>query len=294
MKNVKSGHEVPVLMLDPGHYGKYNRSPAVREYWESEAMWKLHKLLKTALEAYGIMVKVTRTDPNKDLGLKARGQASRGCDLLLSLHSDATGSGVNESVDYVIAYHLYDDKGTDVDDKSKAIAAKLAQAVAKLMGTKQGGKTASRKGSGDWNGDGVMNDNYFSVLNGARLVDTPAVILEHSFHTNTRSTKWLLDEKNLQALAETEAAVIAEYFGMTKAAPAQKTCTVTVPVLKKGAKGDSVRAMQALLVGEGYNIVIDGSFGGKTDNALRCYQEDVDLSVDGSCGPATWSSLLGV
>jgi predicted dehydrogenase len=39
---------------------------------------------------------------------------------------------------------------------------------------------------------------------------------------------------------------------------------------------------------------VDGSFGGATDKALRVYQKDKGLAVDGSCGPATWNSLLGV
>lgn len=72
---------------------------------------------------------------------------------------------------------------------------------------------------------------------------------------------------------------------------------VKVSVLKKGAKGSQVKAMQALLIGYGYscgNSGVDGSFGGATDKALRAYQKDKGLAVDGSCGPATWRSLLGV
>ncbi len=33
MKNVKSGHAQPIICLDAGHYGKYNRSPAIPEYY---------------------------------------------------------------------------------------------------------------------------------------------------------------------------------------------------------------------------------------------------------------------
>jgi hypothetical protein len=73
-----------------------------------------------------------------------------------------------------------------------------------------------------------------------------------------------------------------------------KSVFVELPVLKKGAKGSDVLALQQLLVANGYNIVLDGSFGAKTLNALECYQEDNDLEADGSCGKATWSRLLGV
>ena len=79
-------------------------------------------------------------------------------------------------------------------------------------------------------------------------------------------------------------------------------CTVKISTLKKGAKGNQVKALQALLIGYGYKMTdsngktygVDGSFGGATDKAVRKYQKDHGLSVDGSVGPATWNSLLGV
>ena len=33
------------VCLDAGHWGKYNRSPVVPAYYESEMNWKLHLLL---------------------------------------------------------------------------------------------------------------------------------------------------------------------------------------------------------------------------------------------------------
>ena len=83
--------------------------------------------------------------------------------------------------------------------------------------------------------------------------------------------------------------VIVDTFG-----GATNTVFVELPVLKKGAKGDEVKTMQNLLIANGYTIVADGSFGSKTLNALECYQEDEGLEVDGICGKATWSKLLGV
>jgi N-acetylmuramoyl-L-alanine amidase len=298
MKNVKSGHSCPVVCLDAGHYGKYNQSPAVKAYYESEAMWDLHLLLKTALEAYGIKVTTTRANQAKDMDLYDRGAASKGADLFLSLHSNAAGSTVNESVDYVRVYHLYEDNGTDVDDKSKALAKLLAPVIAKTMGTKQAGQIASRKASSDKNGDGVLNDNYYGVLNGARQVGTPSLILEHSFHTNTRSTKWLMVEANLKKLAEVEAQIIAEYFGVEKAVkPAEdKTYTLTLRQLRKGCKGADVKALQQLLIANGYSCGpdgADGDFGTNTREALISYQTVHSLAGDGIAGPATMTSLLG-
>lgn len=82
-----------------------------------------------------------------------------------------------------------------------------------------------------------------------------------------------------------------------EAKPVADDVTVKLPVLKKGAKGEQVKALQALLIGYGYSCGssgVDGSFGSATDKAVRAYQQANGLAVDGSVGPATWCKLLGV
>lgn len=74
-------------------------------------------------------------------------------------------------------------------------------------------------------------------------------------------------------------------------------CTVEISVLKKGAKGATVKALQTLLIGYGYSCGskgVDGDFGSSTLSAVKAYQKANGLSVDGSVGPATWNKLLGV
>lgn len=205
----------PIICLDAGHYAYYNQSPANRNYWESKAMWTLHLLLKGYLERYGIKVITTRSNQAEDLELTARGRKAAGCDLFLSLHSNAVGSYVDENVDYVVVYRLTDDNTTNVDEISNELAYILAPLIASTMGTKQAWAVKQRLSDNDRNYDGMFNDNYYGVLHGARTVGVPGLILEHSFHTNTRITNWLLDENNLDKLAKAEAEAIAKYFGMT-------------------------------------------------------------------------------
>lgn len=74
-------------------------------------------------------------------------------------------------------------------------------------------------------------------------------------------------------------------------------CDVEVKVLKQGAAGSHVRALQHLLIGYGYSCGsagADGHFGPGTDKAVRAYQKAKGLTADGSVGPATWGKLLGV
>lgn len=74
-------------------------------------------------------------------------------------------------------------------------------------------------------------------------------------------------------------------------------CTVKLPQLKKGDTGDTVKALQILLIGRGYSCGkygTDGDFGSDTDKAVKTFQKAKDLTADGVVGPMTWAKLLGV
>lgn len=73
------------------------------------------------------------------------------------------------------------------------------------------------------------------------------------------------------------------------------TVAIELKVLKKNSKGKQVKTMQNLLWDYGYSIGkagVDGVFGVMTETALKKYQEDKKLKVDGICGEKTWNSLL--
>ena len=197
------------ICLDAGHVGsKYNQSPVVKTYYESAMVWALHLKLKAQLEARGFQVVTTRASIDTDLGVYERGAASKGCDVFISLHSNACGT---ESVDYPVVYRAYDNKN-NVD----TLALKLAKKVGELMGTTQAGRTATRKNS--------SGGEYYGVLRGARAVGTPYyMLIEHSFHTNTKATKWLSEDANLDKLAVAEADILAEFFGMESSTETEKT-----------------------------------------------------------------------
>ena len=73
--------------------------------------------------------------------------------------------------------------------------------------------------------------------------------------------------------------------------------TMEMRVLKKGCTGEDVRALQILLIGNGWNggtWGADGNFGAQTEQAVIAYQEKNNLQVDGKAGPETMSHLLGI
>jgi peptidoglycan hydrolase-like protein with peptidoglycan-binding domain len=64
------------------------------------------------------------------------------------------------------------------------------------------------------------------------------------------------------------------------------------PTLKQGSKGDAVRALQNALKARGYDPgEVDGDFGPATTKAVKEFQGDYDLDVDGIAGPNTWNAL---
>ncbi len=67
-----------------------------------------------------------------------------------------------------------------------------------------------------------------------------------------------------------------------------------MPTTKRGAKGTTVRRLQALLTANGYKVSIDGIFGPQTERQLRAFQGKHAKPVDGIAGPITWNALLGL
>jgi peptidoglycan hydrolase-like protein with peptidoglycan-binding domain len=63
-------------------------------------------------------------------------------------------------------------------------------------------------------------------------------------------------------------------------------------VLRQGSTGGAVKILQVGLNGRGYALVGDGIFGAATDGAVRRFQSDNGLAVDGIVGPQTWNALL--
>lgn len=328
MKNVKADHTVPVVCLDAGHFGQYNRSPVIPEYYESEMNWKLHLLLKSELEGYGIHVLQTRQFQEVDLNEYYRGTASDTADILLSIHSNAAQ---RESADHPVVYVPLNGSGNELGKL-------LAACIRRVMDTTEPERVAVREGA---------NGDYYGVIRGATAVGTVGLILEHSFHTNGRATRWLMDDQNLAVLAKEEAQVIAQWFDVAKEQqkwyrirkswedaasqtaayiyldsaikacpvgytvydwegngiythpepqPQTQTYALTLPYLRKGSSSECVRSLQLLLAGRGYpcgDYGADGIFGDATEKALMAYQQANGLDDDGVVGPLTMGKLLG-
>lgn len=191
------------ICLDPGHDKGYNPSPCGCGYSEGTRMYEFCVLLKAALERYkDVTVVMTRQKVEDDLSLYNRAACGKDCDLLISAHSNAVGTDVNENVDYVSCYY-------PVSGELQELAKKLSAVVAKTIGTNQAPKAIQK-----WNS--AHTADWMGIIRHSAAFGVPALLLEHSFHTNTCVTKWLMSDDNLQKLADAEAEVIAESYNLEK------------------------------------------------------------------------------
>ena len=100
-------------------------------------------------------------------------------------------------------------------------------------------------------------------------------------HFNSRNKKW------------THWAVPAGLYS-TDPQPEPEPVPGWRPTIRRGSKGPEVGECQTMLVKLGYDIGacgIDGDFGRATEKAVREFQGDHKLVVDGVVGPMTWDAL---
>lgn len=68
-------------------------------------------------------------------------------------------------------------------------------------------------------------------------------------------------------------------------------CAIGSAALRTGDDGDMVYELQERLVSLHYDLSADGDFGPRTEKAVRQFQQDNGLKVDGIVGNGTWDTL---
>lgn len=134
-----------------------------------------------------------------------------------------------------------------------------------------------------------------------RGLNCAATLIECGFMDSTVDCPQILTEEYADKIAKAFVTVIVEKSGAKLKSPVEpqktpttavKVVSITLPILKRGSRGEAVRSLQTLLNAKGASLEADGSFGPATDKALREFQESRDLDIDGSCGVETWTALL--
>lgn len=232
------------ICLDPGH-GQYKNRGYVNGFYEGTNNYQLATYLKEELEKYqDIKVFVTRKsvdEGNKYDGpsLDERGQFAidNKCEVMISLHSNAYDSTAACGVSCFRSVLRPD---------SEKFILKLANAVVDLMNKTtgitylRGGKPSIRRLEDDSKSK-YYNQDWYGILRNSVKRDGSscvkyAAIIEHGFHTNPKECEFINSQSNLKLIAQTEAKVIADYFGKKL-----KTVQESVKPIVSFEKGDLVK-----------------------------------------------------
>lgn len=84
-------------------------------------------------------------------------------------------------------------------------------------------------------------------------------------------------------------------FGYARPKYRSDGVSISFPTIRKGDTGTAVKVLQLALVAYEYNIGkygADGEFGLDTENAVKRFQKNSGIEVDGIVGRDTWSKLM--
>jgi N-acetylmuramoyl-L-alanine amidase len=218
------------ILIDPGHApGNANRGQ--NGYFEFAGMWKLSNFLKNALERYGCIADLTRTEHN-DPSLSARGRMAAGYDLFISQHSNAF-NGAARGVEVFYSVNKPNDR---------EFAAEMSKAISDFMNNpNRGAKTReSEKHRGQ--------DFYTVMLEAQRAGAIHVLLVESGFHDNTFDEDILMVDDNLRQIAEIQARVIVKYLGGEAETPTTNLTPIT------GASVATAAQMRAYIKSRNPNI----------------------------------------
>lgn len=204
-----------VIVLDPGHGGKY--PGAIHNgYTERDLNLKVALYCREYLEANytGMKVYLTREgdyhlNDNLSIDLEARAQFAQdvGADILVSLHFNASHTHNVGGCMAMIS------KQANVSAQSKALADSMLKEVAKLGLYNRGTWSGNSEDYFDQYGNPL---DYYAINRHCANRGIPGIIMEHCFMDYQPDLKYLSSDEALKKLAIADAIGIANYLGLEK------------------------------------------------------------------------------
>ena len=181
------------VVLDPGHGGRDSATRA-DGFQEKHLVLSIAKEVRNYLEEHGFEVIMTR-DSDEFISLSDRA-AIKG-DVFISLHANTVADTIGESVRSSIkGMEVYTSKsmesGSEILDKSKALAGALQYELGFLQGIKLRG----------------MKQKSLAVLNKNQ---SPAILVELGFISNKEDLAFLTNHDNYKQIAEAFVRAVKAY-----------------------------------------------------------------------------------
>jgi N-acetylmuramoyl-L-alanine amidase len=257
------------------YIGKSNQSNLENVLYFRDAVMKelenIPTIPKSILSSGGLRVFTTLDvkPSNYDVALSTRIQIvnNKKPNLLVTFAYSGYGDGTN--FNSVNGFEVIYSKLNPDANKSKILANNILYYLDN--GTKQRNR-------------GVITGNYYTL----RATNCPSVIVEAGFMTNLLEAKMMMDPDFQKEVGEECCMGVCRYLGIKYKEGKDRKYSI----IKKGSKGNLVYYLQYKLFSRLYNPgTIDGIFGNKTLDALKQFQKDNDLVVDGIVGPKTWAKI---
>lgn len=121
-------------------------------------------------------------------------------------------------------------------------------------------------------------------------VNCPSTLIEAGFMTNFSEAKLMLNPFYIRNVAEGACKGVCEFLNVNYI----DFNLANYPTIRQGDRNNFVKIAQYILNEYGYNLTVDGIFGGATLNAIKNFQLNNNLSTDGVIGRNTWNSLLNI
>lgn len=208
-----------------------------------------------------------------EISIKKRTQKANtwGADLYLDLHHNA-GINLGKGGGVVVYCKKKDTAGRKFRDEIY----RAVIAAGKLRGNRA---------------NPLAEKNYLTMV----YSKATAVLIEFGFMDSRADYPVISTEEYAKKVAYATMEAIAAVANLEKTK--KETCKVELRILKNGASGKDVKAMQILLEASGCKGKMDakkyGSFGSKTEEAVKLYQKKAGILQTGCCDAATWGKLLG-
>lgn len=191
---------------------------------------------------------------------------SQNLTLLVTFAYNAYGDSFNNASGIETFYSPQNPKAT----QSRNLAENLYNEL--IQGTQQTGR-------------GVKTLNVGVLSN----VNCTSSLIEAGFMTNLREAKLMINPLFQTEVGEEACHGVCNFLGVNYI---PRNNLNNYPLLRNGSQGNFVYLLQFILNQYGYNLSVDGIFGTRTLNAVRDFQRNNSLSVDGLVGNNTWKTLL--
>lgn len=186
--------------------------------------------------------------------------------LLVTFAYNAYGETFNNASGVETFYSPLNPKATQSRNLAENLYAELIQGTAQ-------------------NGRGVKTLDVGVLSN----VNCTSALIEAGFMTNLREAQLMINPLFQTEVGEEACHGVCNFLGVNYI---PRNNLNNYPLLRNGDRGNFVYLLQFILNQYGYNLSVDGIFGSKTLNAVRDFQQNNSLNVDGLVGPNTWRTLL--